>query len=120
MDQYKLLAPLLGQLEALDEALKLSPYAPREERLVIENEITELTKALKEGDLSHKQGEEKYQLLAKRALLSEVSSVMSKLRQLNPTSPRVENLRALKQDIEAGAASFEQGKQKLQEIMGAN
>lgn len=119
MNPQQLLIPLIQQLELLTQTMNESPYISREERLGISKEISTLSHQLHEGEISLSQGEQTLTHLNKRAAADEITNLSSKIRQLNPSSPRLENLRVLERELHAGEISPEQARKRLQDLMNA-
>ena len=119
MNVQQLLLPLIEQLEVLSHAVNESPYISREGRLSISKELEALSHQLKEGDISFVQGEKALTHLNKKAAADEVTTLSSKIRQLNPSSPRLENLRTLGAQLQTDELSPEQARKRLQDLMRA-
>jgi len=119
MNVQQLLLPLIEQLDALAHTVNESPYISREGRLAISKEIDALSHRLREGELSYVQGESSLENLNKKAATDEVMSLASKIRQLNPTSPRLEILRNITEQLYSKEISPVQARKKLQELMQA-
>lgn len=119
MNAQKLLDPLFRQLDLLTQVLNESPYISREVRLGISKEITDLSTQLQEGEVSLPQGEETLNHLDKRAAVDEIVTLAAKIRQLNPSSPRLEYLGSLETELHADEISPEQARKRLQELMRA-
>lgn len=119
MNVKQLLEPLIEQLESLALLVQDSPYVSREGRIAISKEITALSHRLKEGELSYTEGEKGLLLLNKKAASDEIATLTSKIRHLNPTSPRLENLRTLSTQLSSEEISPDQARKKIQELMRA-
>lgn len=119
MNPQQMLMPLIQQLDILTQVVTESPYISREGRLWISKEIDKLFLKLKEGEVSFVQGEKTLTDLNKQAAADEISTLLLKIRELNPSSPRVENLRSIKNALNADEISPEQARQRLQELMHA-
>lgn len=119
MNPQQLLLTLIQQLELLTHSVNESPYISREERLFISKELDTLSHQLNEGEISFTQGEQTICQLNKRAAADEIVTLSSKIRQLNPASPRLENLRTLGQELQADAISPLEARQRIQTLMRA-
>lgn len=119
MNIQHLLQPLIGQLESLAQMINESPYISREGRLAIAKEISEISHRLKEEEISFTEGEKNLISLNKKAAADEIATLASKIRQLNPTSPRIEFLRSLGNQLSSEEVSPEQARAKIQELMHA-
>ena len=120
MNPQELLTPLMRQLEDLTQVVHESPYITRDTRLGIEREITALTGQLQEGEILYPEGEKSLIHLNKRVAIDEISNLSSKIRQLNPTSPRLEILHSLENELHSDKISAEQARKKIQELMGTS
>jgi hypothetical protein len=119
MNVQQLLLPLIGQLGNLAQMVNESPYISREGRIAITKEISALSNQLKEEQLSYAEGEKTLILLNKKAAADEIATLATKIRQLNPTSPRLEILRSLGNQLNSEEISPEQARAKIQELMRA-
>jgi hypothetical protein len=119
MTPQQLLVPLIQQLELLAQVINESPYISREGRLELAKEITALKHQLKEGEIEFPSGEQSVSKLNKKAAADEISTLSSKIRHLNPSSPRLENLRSLGTELQQDEISPEQARRRLQELMHA-
>jgi hypothetical protein len=119
MNVKPLLLPLIEQLETLSHRINESPYISREGRLAISKDLNFLSLQLKEGEISYVQGETALLTLEKTAAADEISTLATKIRQLNPSSPRLENLRVLGTQLQSKEISPEQARKKIQDLMSA-
>jgi len=113
----QLLMPFIQQLELLTQVVNESPYISREQRLWIAKEINALSYQLHEGEIAFPQVEKKLSHLNKRAAVDEILSLSAKIQHLNPSSPRLENLRSLGRELQADEISPEQARKRLQSLM---
>jgi hypothetical protein len=111
---------LIQQLENLLAELNESTYVSREGRLKFSEEIEILTKRLNEGEISQEEGENSLMQLSKKVAQDEITFLSSRIKQLNPSSPRLEALRTLENDLHTETISATQARKKLQELMNGS
>jgi|ERR1700733_6689347 len=119
MDQNKILISLIQKVESFIEILNGSPYISHKEHLRIVKEIKDLSEQLHNGEISFLQGESTLSNLNKKAVADEISSLTTKISYLNPSSPRLENLRDLGTALHSNTITPEQARKRIQELMCA-
>jgi hypothetical protein len=117
MNPQDLQAPLIQQLEMLTQVVKESPYLSREGRKNLEQELLDFSEKLNEGIITFPQGEKTLTEIDRRAAADELTSLMSKIGLLNPSSPRLAFLRELASRLSDGEISAEQTRQSIQDLM---
>lgn len=117
MTPQQVISPLIQQLDLLIQVLHESPYISREQRIGIEKEIKALSELLQEGEMTFPQGEKAVTALNKRAAVDEITSLLNKIYHLNPSSPRLETLRALEKKLKSEEISPEQARRSMQDLM---
>lgn len=117
MNPQDLQTPLLQQLELLAQVINESPYLSRDGRKGLEEEISDFSEKLKEGSIARPQGEQTLTELNKRAAADELISLMTKIANLNPSSPRLDYLRDLSRRLNDEEISPEEVRQGIQDLM---
>lgn len=117
MNPQELLSSFVQQLDALREVLETSPYLPRDERVVVEEEITALSSQFKDGALTASDVENRLKEIENKVALDEIRNLMTKIGGLNPSSPRIANLRTLGERLTSGALTAEQARHALYDLM---
>lgn len=117
MNPQDVQAPLAQQLELLTQVVNESPYLSHDGRKGLEQELSEFSERLKEGMITFPQGEKTLTELNKKAAADEISSLMTKIGHLNPSSPRLALLRDLLSRLTGGEISPEQARRSIQDLM---
>ncbi len=113
----KLEALFSQQVAQLSAVLDESHYLSREGLNWISREIHVLTDQFYEGTLSFPDVEKTLAQLNKKAASDEISTLLTKLKHVNPTSPRLDKLKRIAERLLIDEISPEQARQDLQNLM---
>ena len=108
---------LQEQLDLLREVIDTSPYLARESREQLEKEIAEITFQMQKEDSNLSSWEKRIFEVNVRVASDEVTAVMHKINHLNPSSPRLAEIRHVASRLGGGEISPEQGRVELHRIM---
>lgn len=108
---------LIQQIELFTQLLQESPYISREERLAVSKEVDNLSVEILEGKVTLLQGQMQLTQLNKKVAADEIATLISKIRHLNPSSPRLSNLHVLGKELLTDQISPEQARKRLHDFM---
>lgn len=105
------------QLVLLREVIENSPYLSRDSRAELEKEIAEITVQLEADRANSTVWERKILAVNAKIANDEMDAVMTKIHHLNPSSPRLSEIRAVAHRLGGGEISPEQSRLELEQIM---
>ncbi|MCP5469829.1 MAG: hypothetical protein H7A36_04915 [Chlamydiales bacterium] len=107
---------LIEQLELLREVIDSSPYLSRGSRKELEKEIAQLRQELAE-QRNLLECKKKISDVELRVASNEVDSVLNQIHHLNPSSPRLSEIRLVATRLFGGEISAEQSREEIHKIL---
>lgn len=115
--ETQIFTSLLQELELLQRIVTESPYLTKRGRVQLGESIRGISSRLAEGTVVFGACEKEIGNLNKEAADQEIESVLIKLSHLNPSSPRLQTLRHLKDKLKEGELSPDQARKALNDLM---